>query len=61
MIEFRTPFTSEGEISTNKTIITLMLNEGEVPFSWETYTGGMKSPNPNYQQKIEGMWNSESK
>ena len=61
MIEFRTPFTSEGEISTNKTIITLMLNEGEVPFSWEPYTGGMKSPNPNYQQKIEGMWNSESK
>lgn len=58
MIEFRTPSTSEGGVSTDSTIITLMLNEGETTLPWEPYTGGQASPNPDYPQEIESSGNS---
>ena len=55
MLEFRTPQASEGEVSTDKTTITLMLNEGSTVLPWEPYTGGQASPNPDYPQVIESV------
>lgn len=45
----------EGEITEanlNELRKTIMLNEGSTALSWEPYTGGQPSPNPDYPQEI---------
>lgn len=41
---------TESELS--KLRETIMLNEGSTALSWEPYTGGQPSPNPDYPQEI---------
>lgn len=38
----------------------VMLNYGDTALPWEPYTGGMPSPNPDYQQQISSIGDSGS-
>ena len=43
----------EAAVNTTQTISDIMLNEGTSAHEWEKYTGGIASPNPNYEQPIK--------
>ena len=51
-------YISSGITLSNVTIYP-MLNAGSTSLPWESYTGGMSSPNPNYPQEIQSVGDGE--
>ncbi len=49
---------SAGNTATN-IVLYPMLNEGDTVLPWESYTGGIPSPNPSYPQEIKSVVVSE--